>query len=200
MNRSQPIGFSFARSFEGQFTLHGFAINMRNPSVMAYDQRPLARGLLLLIHCFPFHLTHKKGRTMATEVSTFATMRADHRHWDHDHTNWLQDIAQWQQEHQQAVAQLKQMEELIRMHGEAVQNHAEVIEQHQCVERKHDQAMFGYVTGASNEHDEEAFAEEHARRARQHETQSQAHERIKKHHHTVMAQLSLLKQAMESGM
>ena len=137
---------------------------------------------------------------MKQEVVTVASMQSDHRQWDYEHSNWRADIEHWQREHESALSQLAKLQELIRQHGEALHWHTNALEQHQQSLRNHKRAMSVYQTQGGGERLQETLAETHGEHAQRHKTQQVAHERIKKHHHTVMAHLTMLKTAIEAAM
>ncbi len=66
--------------------------------------------------------------------------------------------------------------------------------------RDHDRAMSEYQDQGAGERLQEKMASKHRELAERHKTQHEAHERIKKHHHTVIAQLAMLRSAIESAM
>ena len=67
------------------------------------------------------------------------------------------------------------------------------------VGRRHSKSS-DYQNLGEGERVQVAMANDHGEHAEQHNTQNEAHERIKKHHHTVMAQLAMLTTAIESAM
>ncbi len=134
---------------------------------------------------------------MNKEVVSFGSMRADHRHWNASELRWQADINEWQKDHEQAQSQLSELQRLVQLHGEALQSHAKAIEQCQQDQSEHDRAMSGYGTGENDERHEEVLAGKHLAQAKQLELQSEAHERIKKHHYTVIAGLGMLRSAID---
>ena len=134
---------------------------------------------------------------MKNEIVTFGSMRADHRHWNVRQLKWQADVNEWQKDHEQAQLQLAELQRLIELHGEALESHGKAIEQRQQDQLEHDRAISGYGTGENDERHEEILAEKHLVQAKQLEVQSESHERIKKHHHTVVAQLRMLRSAID---
>ena len=137
---------------------------------------------------------------MNQEVVTFSDMQSDHRQWDYIHSTWRADVDRWQREHESALSQLAKLEEMIRQHGEALESHSQAIARHQQHLRDHNRAMSEYQHQGAGEPMQKAMASKHRELSGQQKTQHEAHERIKKHHHTVMANLALLKAAIEAAM
>jgi hypothetical protein len=137
---------------------------------------------------------------MTQELLTFPGMQGDHRQWDYVHSTWRADVERWQREHESALSQLAKLEEMIRQHGRALESHAQAIEHHQQGLRDHGRAMAEFQKPGGGEPVQNAMASKHRELTGQHRTQHEAHERIKKHHHTVMAHVTMLKAAIEAAM
>ena len=137
---------------------------------------------------------------MNQEILTFPGMETDHRQWDHVHSTWRVDIERWQRDHKLAVSQLAKLQEMLRQHGEALESHEQTIERHQQDLRDHDRAMSEYRSQGVGEILQEKLASKHRELAERHETQYEAHVRIRKHHYTVMARLAKLEAAIEAAM
>ena len=137
---------------------------------------------------------------MTQEILTFPCMQADQRQWDYVHSTWCVDIECWQREHESALSQLAKLQEMLRLHGEALGSHARAVEGHQQGLQDHGQAMSEYQNQGAGETLQETMASKHRELAERQRTQHEAHERIKKHHHTVMAHVTMLKAAIEAAM
>jgi len=136
---------------------------------------------------------------MNTESTTLEGMQADHRQWDRVHSTWRVDIEHWKKEHESAVAELMELQEVVRLHGDALDAHAETIERHQSGLRAHGRAMAEpHLDVHGQLH--ESLKKAHREHAEKHDGQRSAHERIKKHHHTVMAHLKMLRTALDAAM
>lgn len=129
--------------------------------------------------------------------ATCAEMHTDHRHWEDELAMWKQDIACWRAEHRERLAEIKQAtaahESALEEHANALRVHDEEIVQHEHLLAellKLGRPDDGEVEGAL----EEMHSEERARQAGHRE----AHERIKRHHDTAMARLSVLVAALQA--
>jgi len=130
-------------------------------------------------------------RTMTTMASAQLEMHDDHNHWLSDHSMWRDDLALWQGELDQAFEGLKQLEKALGSHREALQEHLKTIDIQEKGLRKHEHALADYQRGGLGA-DLKPMAEAHKQRAEKQKKHSAAHERLKKHHHTLMAHWSLL--------
>ncbi|HVK11432.1 MAG TPA: hypothetical protein VM597_21865 [Gemmataceae bacterium] len=117
-------------------------------------------------------------------------LHADHRAWLADLSLWQDDVREWRAELGRALDDLRAAEGLLRAHAQGIDEHAveldaeeEAVRQHECgivlVER-----AGGLEAGP---HDDQAA---------RHPRRREAHERLKKYHHTVLARVSLLLKAI----
>ena len=136
---------------------------------------------------------------MNKESSRLEDMQADHRQWDYAHSAWSVDIEHWKTEHESALSELAKLQVIIQQHGAAIAAHAETIERHQDGFRDHERAMDEFQREGGG-HIQEAMRNKHRESADRHNGQRAAHERIKKHHHGVMAHLTMLRAAIEAAM
>jgi hypothetical protein len=140
-----------------------------------------------------------KEAVMNTAVETFETMQAEHKDWLASHAEWHRDIERWQAEHKAAADRLTAMQSMIREHGDALEEHARVLRQSEAAISLHEREIAKYQAGK-----EAAAQDVMANRHRDNEgvfsQQQDAHERIKKHHEEVMAQLRLLEIYAEAAM
>jgi phosphohistidine phosphatase SixA len=116
------------------------------------------------------------------------------------HSTWRTDVERWKREHQSALSELTTLQEMIRQHGEALEAHAKMIEDHQRSLRDHGRAMSEYEHHGTAERLQEALAGKHRELAHEHLTNRDAHQRIGKHHQTVMARLAAVQAALEAAM
>ena len=113
---------------------------------------------------------------------------------------WRVDIERWRGEHESALSKFVKLEEMIRQHGESLESHAQAVERQQEGLRDHGRAMAEYQHQGAGERLQETMAVKHREHAQRHKTVHEAHERMKKHHHTVMAHLRALQAAIEAAM
>jgi hypothetical protein len=122
-------------------------------------------------------------------------MHQDHKRWLSDNDMWRCDISAWQEEFKKAAADLKQIGAAIKEHEKALQVHAAAIRLREQQLAGHEHALAEYERGETGT-DLIPLAKAHEKEAAKHAQQHDAHERIKKNHHNVIAQVSLLKKAL----
>jgi len=122
-------------------------------------------------------------------------MHADHQYWLSDHAMWRDNIELWQNEVRQALEELKQVERALRDHAQAIQEHTALIARQEQAVRAHEASMAHYA--------EEGIGEElapmrqpHHEQAARYERLREAHEYLKRHHHMMLAKMSLMLKAL----
>jgi hypothetical protein len=118
-------------------------------------------------------------------------MHGEHRQWLSDDALWRDELAIWQKEIDQALGGLTKLEEALREHGKGLQDHLETIAAEERKLRDHEHALADFERGGSG-NELLLMARTHTETADKHVQQRQAHERLKKQHHTVRAYWSLL--------
>ena len=137
---------------------------------------------------------------MNSSLKSLAQSHADHRYWQSELNMWVEDVANWKAEQSDALTELKQIEEEISEHGEALDEHNEKTILLGTGLHAHEKEIAECLkTGVVGEMHEE-YCSYHDRQASEQARQRDAHERIKKHHHQVMAQIAMLKAALETAM
>jgi hypothetical protein len=126
---------------------------------------------------------------------THATMHHDHTQWLSENDMWRCDISAWQEEFRKAAADLKEIEATLKEHEKALQVHAAAIRLRGQELASHEHALAEYERGETGT-ELIPLAQAHDKEAAKHTQQHDAHERIKRHHHTVMAQVSMLHKAV----
>jgi chromosome segregation ATPase len=134
---------------------------------------------------------------MAT--ATHAEMHAEHRNWSTEHAMWRDEIQLWREELQKARSELSSLEAILRDHEQALDAHLETISEHEAAEHEHEQALAAYRSESADEK-LVRMAPIHESEAKRHRQQRDAHERVKKHQHTLMARWSLLLKALREAM
>jgi hypothetical protein len=130
---------------------------------------------------------------------THAVMHHDHRQWLSEHDMWRCDIAAWQEELKKAVTDLKQIESALQEHGRVLQVHATAVRLRGQELATHEHALAVCAQGETGV-ELTSLAQVHDKEAATHTQQSSAHERIKRHHHAVMAQVRVLQKTVATPM
>ncbi|TWU43483.1 hypothetical protein Q31b_25240 [Novipirellula aureliae] len=137
---------------------------------------------------------------MTTITSAIAQSHADHRYWQNDLDTWADDVANWKSEQSDALKELKKIADEIYEHGESLDEHNEKIATLASALHAHEKALAECLkSGIEGDMDADLNAH-HEKQAVDHAHQREAHERIKKHHHQAMAQVAILRAAMEAAM
>ncbi len=135
-----------------------------------------------------------------THKQTFAEMHSDHRQWASEHSMWSDDLELWCSQYESALAEVKKLEDMMRQHGEGLDAHSQIISRIQHSLEDHERSMAAYQRDGSGAEGQEGMCANHAQQADRHNHQREAHERIKRNHHTMMAHLTMLKAAIEANM
>ena len=112
---------------------------------------------------------------------------------------WRDDIELWLKECQHVLVDLGRVREALQSHELAINAHFAAVQKHETAEQTHEQLLAGSTPGSARENLAE-MAAEHQVEASHHQLQREAHERIKKHHHTMIARCSLLLKATQDSM
>ena len=124
-------------------------------------------------------------------------MHAEHRLWSDESAMWREEISHWKDEHRQ---RLEELEQAIACHASALEEHAMALGQHDTDATQHEHFLSELLkSGRPDGGDAEAsWKEKHEEERARHAGCRDAHERIKRHHHTAMAKLSILMSALKS--
>lgn len=136
---------------------------------------------------------------MAEKIATIETMRADHQTWLAAHAQWRRDVERWQAEHLAAVTRLAELQNMVRGHGECLEEHARAFRQAEEATTAHEREIAEFMSGTGDK-PQDVAANRHQEQEGVFSRQQDAHERIKKHHQTVMAQLQALETAAGAAM
>lgn len=134
-----------------------------------------------------------------SNVLTHSEMHSDHRQWSSEETLWEDDIQIWEGELDAALGDIKQLAEVIGEHRKCLEAHGDAVRAARAHRAKHEHALAEYERGETGE-DLVVLAQKHEEEGAKHCEQRQAHERVKRHHHTVMAHWRLLLKALSKEM
>jgi septal ring factor EnvC (AmiA/AmiB activator) len=112
-----------------------------------------------------------------------------YRQWQSDLARWHCDVGFWRQEYQKALADLKRLEEALRAREKSLQVHAERLAAHEAFLAALEHGAEDLPDGGADEWGRYPPGQQEAAR---HSRQRDAHELIKRGHHTLMAYWSLL--------
>lgn len=127
-----------------------------------------------------------------------SSMHGEHRQWLNENGHWRDDVAIWQNELKEVLAAIGKLDTAIHAHQEALRVHAAAVRCYEQNLAEHEHALADYERGGAGA-DLIPLVKAHHEEAGRHSQQRDAHERIKKHHHAVMAQWSKLLRAIEAA-
>src|SRR5581483_5893148 len=126
-------------------------------------------------------------------------MHVEHRCWQGDIALWNDELHLWQQELQTALADMHMLEDSLKQHQTALQAQIGQVESESGRISAHEHALAEYEAGAAQEA-LIALSKGHQQQAERHDAQLAAQERIKKHHHQLMAHWHVLLKALSAPM
>ena len=132
-------------------------------------------------------------------VLSHAGLHTDHKHWSSQETLWEDEARIWLKEIDATLADSKKLETILSEHRKAMESHHEKL----CALRQgraaHEHALADYEQGGQGE-TLIAMAAAHEQEAEQHDRLYRAHERVKRHQHTLLAYWRLLFKALSEEM
>ena len=128
-------------------------------------------------------------------TSIHEDLHHDHIIWKAEVSQWCDDIELWKTELEKAEAQLKDLEKALKAHREALAAHASSVQDRASATNQHDSAIAAWEAGETGE-TLPAMALTHEQETKSQALQRSAHQRIRRHHHSMMANWSLLLKAM----
>ena len=127
-------------------------------------------------------------------------MHAQHRQWQSDSDSWRSDIDEWKKELRTALGDLREVEDMLRDSLDALAVHADGVwenEQRRCA---HELELREEAKTGAKKKTDKAWAKLHRKHAARHERMADAHNRMKKYQHKVVAGVTRLLRAARKGM
>lgn len=115
-------------------------------------------------------------------------LHGDHQRWRGDHEGWWGDIDEWKKQIRSALRDLRDVEDMLRDSLDALDGHADAIWTSEQYMRAHEVGLYEEVRAGESATDPR-WKHTHHEEAARHERLRDAHERIKKHHHAVSAEV-----------
>lgn len=138
-----------------------------------------------------------KSTKSVSAGSSHAQMHVDHTHWLRENKFWRDELRAWQTELASARVELTTLEKSLAEHEKTLETHAAAVRLYEQAVAEHEQALAGYEQGEAGEK-LVVLAREHQVEDDKQAELRQAHERLKKRQHTLMAHWSALFKAMVS--
>ncbi|MGE5241562.1 MAG: hypothetical protein ACM3NI_07935 [Bacteroidota bacterium] len=127
-------------------------------------------------------------------------MHSQHRQWQSDSDTWRSDIDEWKKELRVALGDLREVEDMLRDSLDALTAHADSVwesEQRRCA---HELELREEAKRGAGKKTDKGWAKIHREHAARHERLADAHARIKKYQHNVVAEVTRLLRAARKGM
>lgn len=127
-------------------------------------------------------------------------MHVQHRQWQSDSDTWRSDIDEWNKELRVALGDLREVEDMLRDSLDALAAHADSVwegEQRRCA---HELALREEAKSGAEKKTDKGWAKIHREHAARHGRMADAHARIKKYQHKVVAEVMRLLRAARKGM
>ena len=119
----------------------------------------------------------------------------DHSRWKSDLEMWSQDLKMWDEEAVLLNDTLSFIAEAVKKHKESLMDHLKVLIDHREKLNQHEKDITFLIEGTPLD---DKLMESHTHEGQSHEIYKNAHERLMKYHHTLMALSMGLKKALES--
>ena len=127
--------------------------------------------------------------------STHQNMHREHILWESDLAMWTHDLKMWESELANLEEIMEFFEEAVKQHKLALIDHMRVLASHKSRLERHEIDL-GLVREGSPLDVE--LSEEHTTEQARHTQQFNAHERLKRYHHSLIALSNSLRQALDS--
>lgn len=127
-------------------------------------------------------------------------MHEQHRRWQSDSDSWRSDIDEWNKELRVALGDLREVEDMLRDSLDALAAHADSVWESEQRRHAHELALQEEVKSGVEKKTDKGWAKIHREHAVRHERMSDAHTRIKKYQHKVVAEVMRLLRAARKGM
>ena len=127
-------------------------------------------------------------------------MHVQHRQWQSDCETWRSDIDEWKKELRVALGDLREVEDMLRDSLDALAAHADSVWESEQRRGVHELELREEVMSGVKQKTDKAWAKAHRQHAARHERLSDAHARIKKYQHQVVAEVTRLLRDARKGM
>jgi len=127
-------------------------------------------------------------------------MHAQHRQWQSDSETWRSDIDEWNKELRVALGDLREVEDMLRDSLDALAVHADSVWESEQRRGAHELALREEIQTGVKRKTDKAWAKVHRQHAARHERLVDAHARIRKYQHKVVAEVMRLLRVARKGM
>jgi hypothetical protein len=121
-------------------------------------------------------------------------LHTEHRDWETDVSLWKDELETWLKELSRASGDLRRAERALETHAQALDRHTLDLLAEEREVRRHERAMAQAAGGGRGEL--ALPPGDHTAEAERHRKMGDAHERLKKYHHAILARLAVLIKAL----
>jgi chromosome segregation ATPase len=133
-------------------------------------------------------------------ANTHEDMHAEHGLWRGEIGLWNDEIAVWQEELNGALAELKRLEAVLREQQTNLEAHRQAVATHEQHLAAHERTLAAFERGGPAGNDLLTMAKGHGHEVPRHARRRNAHERLKRRHHALMAHWSPVLKALAEAM
>jgi hypothetical protein len=132
-----------------------------------------------------------QARSVTVAQPSAETLHADHTRWREENAMWRDDVGQWRKQLEEAIADLQAVEATLRRHGDVLLSHESAVGVANQESDEHEHVLAEFARGGPGQRLSQLL-DVHRKTAIRHAQQRDAHERLKKQHHMLIAQCHLL--------
>jgi len=121
-------------------------------------------------------------------------LHSEHRDWESDASLWKDELETWLKELSRASGDLRRAERALEAHAQVPDRHTLDLLPEERDVRRHERAMAQVAGGGRAQ--PVLPPGDHTAAAERHRKMRDAHERLKKYHHTVLARVAVLLKAI----
>jgi septal ring factor EnvC (AmiA/AmiB activator) len=132
---------------------------------------------------------HKTGEAeMSEKLISIPAMHNDHRNWQSRYSMWQDDLIAWQKELGTAMNEARELLTTLDRQASVLSEHKTKIDNHQSALTTHEHEIAASEKFGNEVPD--SLTATHQEMVRQADSFARQHERIKKHHHALIAKLN----------
>lgn len=136
---------------------------------------------------------------MPDTVLSAASVQRDRRHWESDISMWRDDVGVWRDLHSTSLIEPKRLQERLAEHCDAFETRVGQLDAHDKTFRA-DVHEVAEACRSGEQSVADSSAQDHVKEAEQPKHLGDSHDRIQKHHHTVIAHVGVLRAALDAAL
>ncbi|MBI1902552.1 MAG: hypothetical protein HYS13_15735 [Planctomycetia bacterium] len=133
----------------------------------------------------------REAKTVTVAQPSQEVLHAEHNLWRDENAMWRDDVSEWRKQLEQSIADLQAVEATLRRHGDVLKSHESAVAVANQESDEHERVLAEFARGGPGQRLLQLL-DAHRKTAIRHAQQRDAHERLKKQHHMLIAQCHLL--------